>query len=236
MLVARRGDRLGEVSRATEGAHGVRSYPLVLDLSEPGAPAALVSELDAMGRSAEVLVNNAGYGLDGVFLEHQWDAQAAMLQLMLTTPVELVHRLLPGMLAARRGRVLTVASLGGLLHSTPRETLYGPIKRFAIAFSRTLAAEYRNTGVTFTAVCPGFTRTEMMDRGRAAVAAAKLPGWLVAHPDSVARTAWRAAERATLVSVPGVSNKLVAASLRMLPTTLGDRLVTGGFDRLTGVR
>jgi short-subunit dehydrogenase len=235
LLIARRAERLQQLCLTLERDQAIEARALAFDLSEPSAPAKVAAHLDEIDRPAAVLVNNAGYGIDGRFLDTPWPDQAAMLKLMLETPAELVHRLLPAMLAAGRGRVITMASMGGMFYSTPHETLYGPIKRFGIAFSRTLAEEYRGTGVTFTAVCPGLTRTEMMDHGRPAVAKERVPAWLIASPDTVARSAWKAAKRGDLVFVPGLVNKATASSLKIFPTDVMDRVLTAVFDRVTGV-
>lgn len=236
LLVARRVDRLDALGEALHGATGVRCTSLGVDLGTDDAAATVADAVLADGRPTAVLVNNAGYYLDGDFLEHPWDAQRSFLNVMVGTPTALVHRLLPAMLAAGAGRVITMASLGGLLHSTPHQTLYGPSKRFGIALSRGLAREYAGTGVTFTAVCPGFTRTEMMDHGATARAGERVPGFLVADADHVARRAWRATRAGRPVVVTGAPTKVAAAALRVLPTRWGDRLMAATFERLTAPR
>jgi hypothetical protein len=236
LLVARRGERLEQLAEALAPRHGVAVHPFPLDLTDPAAPAKVAGRIDELDRPAAVLVNNAGLFLESRFLDRPWESQAAVLQLMVQTPTELVHRLLPGMLAAGRGRVVTVASMGGFFHSTPKETLYGPVKRYAIAFSRSLATEYRGRGVTFTAVCPGFVRTEMMTANPGtASAGARLPGWTIMSADEAARAGWEAAERGDKVVVPGIVNKALVAALKVLPTESGDALVTKAFDFLTKV-
>ena len=236
LVVARRGDRLEERAADLRRRYGVIAHPFPLDLTDPGAAAKVAARVEELDRPAAVLVNNAGLIVDGRFLGQPWESQGAMLQLMVHTPTELVHRLLPAMLAAGHGRVVTVASMGGFFHSTPRQTLYAPVKRFAIAFSRGLATEYRGSGVTFTALCPGFVRTEMMagNPGTAA-AGSRLPGWTVMSAEQAARAGWTAAERGDRVVVPGAVNKALVAALKFLPTEAGDALVTKAFEVLTKV-
>jgi hypothetical protein len=233
LLIARREDRLNELAVEIGRRFDVAARALVLDLASTGAAAAVAATVVESGRAAAVLVNNAGYYLDGDFLDYDWDDQAAMLRVLLTTPTELTHALLPGMLAAGRGAVVTMASLGAFLPSTPHQTLYGPVKHYLVAFNRSLANEYAGRGVTFTAVCPGFTATEMMDRGSAANARLRLPKGMISDPERVARQSWAAARRGRTVVVPGVINKAAAGLLRVLPGDVADRLATSVFGWLT---
>jgi short-subunit dehydrogenase len=233
LLVARRKQRLDRLAESLTTTHAIDAHCLGLDLAEPLAPAAVTGAVESLHRPAAVLINSAGYYLDGDFLQHSWSEQATMLRVMLEVPTELIYALLPGMIRAGRGRVVTVASLGGFLHSTPHQTLYGPVKRYLIALSRTLATEYSGSGVTFTATCPGFTRTEMMDYGSTANAGSRLPAWTVADPDVVAAASWSGAERGQRVVVPGALNKAAVGMLHVLPTGPMDRLMTSAVSRLT---
>jgi uncharacterized protein len=236
LLVARRMDRLERLAVDLNARYGVDGYPFPLDLADPAAAAKVAGLVEELDRTTAVLVNNAGVIPDGCFADLTWESQAAVLAVMVQTPTELVHRLLPAMLAAGRGRVVTVASMGGYFHSTPRQTLYAPVKRYAIALSRGLATEYRHSGVTFTAVCPGFVDTEMMaGTPGTAAAGARLPRFAVMSADRAARAGWAAAERGERVAVPGVVNKALVAALKALPTETGDALVTKAFEILTRV-
>ena len=236
LLVARRMDRLECLALDLNARYGVDGYPFPLDLADPAAAAKVAGLVEELDRTTAVLVNNAGVITDGCFADRPWEAQSALLSLMVQTPTELVHRLLPAMLTARRGRVVTVASMGGFFHSTPRQTLYAPVKRYAIAFSRGLATEYRDSGVTFTAVCPGFVDTEMMAMNPGTAAAGRrLRRFAVMSADTAARAGWAAAQRGERVVVPGAVNKALVTALKVLPTEAGDALVTKAFEILTKV-
>ena len=236
LLMARRADRLERLAAECRSRHGVDAVPFPLDLADPGAAAKVAARVDELDRPAAVLVNNAGRFLNGGFLDQPWEVESGVLQLMVHTPTELIRRLLPGMLAAGRGRVITVASMGGFFHSTPQEALYAPVKHYGIALSRSLAGQYRGTGITFTAVCPGFVQTEMMLGNPGTEAAGRrLPGFAVMTADQAARAGWAAAERGERVVIPGVLNKALVVALKLLPTEAGDALVTKAFDILTKV-
>ena len=99
VLTARRTERLEALAAELRDRHGVDVLPLAADLADPAAPAALETALAAQGLSVDILVNNAGYGLPGGFGDNSWNDQAAVLQVMLSAPCELAHRVLPGMRA-----------------------------------------------------------------------------------------------------------------------------------------
>src|SRR4051812_41715754 len=139
VLVARREDRLQAVAARVAQQHGVSAQVIVLDLSRREAVADLAGQLAARRVAIDALVNNAGYGVPGVFTASSWERHETMLQLMLVGVAELTHRLLPGMIERRYGRIINVASLAGLVPSPAGHTLYGATKAFLIKFSESLA-------------------------------------------------------------------------------------------------
>ena len=131
--------------------HGRRVDVVVLDHSEPSAAERLCAELDARGITVDALVNNAGYGVPGLYVNVSWATQETMLQVMVVGVAELTRRLWPGMLERGYGRVINVASLAGLVPAPAGHTLYGATKAFLIKFSEALAQEGRPHGVHVTA-------------------------------------------------------------------------------------
>ncbi|MCA6287971.1 MAG: SDR family NAD(P)-dependent oxidoreductase, partial [Phenylobacterium sp.] len=156
-LTARRRERLDALADEVRLRFGVEALVLPEDLADPAAPARLLAAVDAAGRDVDVLVNNAGYGLPGVFAETGWQEQADFLQVMLHAPTELSHRVIPGMTERRFGRILNVASLAGLLPGARGHTLYAATKAYLVRFSQSLHLETRPLGVHVSALCPGFT-------------------------------------------------------------------------------
>ena len=207
-LTARRLDRLDALAHELRARHGVEVLTLAADLADPAAPARLAEVLTAQGRSADVLINNAGYGLPGGFGDNDWADQAAVLQVMLIAPTELAHRLLPGMLSRRHGRILNVASVAGM---TPGGVgLYGPVKRYLIGASQSLHMECAGTGVHVSALCPGLTWSEFHDvNGMREPLSRATPPWLWMQAEAV--------ERNQPVCVPGLANKVIAGLAQHLP-------------------
>jgi len=217
-LTARRADRLEALAAEIRLRFGVEALVIAADLAEPGASDAILAELTAHGRVVDALVNNAGYGLPGVYAETQWPDQRAMLQVMLIAVCDLTHKVLPGMIERRFGRIVNVASLAGLVPGTAGHTLYAATKSFMIKASQSLHLENLSTGVHVSALCPGFTFSEFHDvNGTRDLARQSTPDWLWLGADEVAATGYEAAEANRPVCVTGVPNKAIAALAKILP-------------------
>ena len=216
-LTARRADRLEELAQDIRRRHGVAVLPVAADLADPAAPQAILVRLADQGRAVDALVNNAGYGVPGHYADTAWAGQGAFLQVMVTAPCELAHRLVPGMAARGFGRIVNVASLAGLAPGGPGATLYAASKAFLVRFSESLHLETRGKGVHVTALCPGFTRSEFHDVMGTRDAADRLPSFMWQQPESVVREGWAAVTHAKPVCIPGTVNKLTAAAIRPVP-------------------
>ena len=217
VLTARRADRLNAVAAGLRERHGRRVEVVVLDHSEPGAAERLCNQLDARGIIVDALVNNAGYGVPGVYVNVPWVTQDAMLRVMVVGVAELTRRLWPGMLQRGYGRVINVASLAGLVPAPAGHTLYGATKAFLIKFSEALAQEGRPHGVHVTALCPGFTRSEFHDVTGTREQMNALPSWFWLEADTVARLGYEAVEAGTPVCVTGRLNRAIALAVRYVP-------------------
>ncbi|HEY6507065.1 MAG TPA: SDR family oxidoreductase [Vicinamibacterales bacterium] len=217
VLTARRQDKLDAVAARLREKYGRRVDTIVVDHGERSATARLCDELDERGITVDALVNNAGYGVPGLYANVPWETQETMLQLMVVGLAELTRRLWPGMLERRYGRVINVASLAGLVPAPAGHTLYGATKAFLIKFSEALAQEGRPHGVHCTAICPGFTRSEFHDVTGTRVQMQKLPSWFWLEAGEVARAGFEAAEAGTPVCVIGRVNRAIALAVRYVP-------------------
>ena len=231
-LTARRAERLEALGEEIRLRHGVETLTLPADLADPAAPAKLLADVAAQGRSVDALVNNAGYGLPGSFATTRWEDQARFLQVMVTAPCELAHRVLPGMVERRFGRIVNVASLAGLVPPSAGHTLYGAAKAFLVRFSQSLHLEGAPTGVHVSALCPGFTYSEFHDvTGTRAQISASTPPWLWLGADEVAAAGYEAVEANRPVCVPGAPNKAIAAVAKILPDDWGLALMASQGPR-----
>lgn len=217
-LTARRTERLDALAEEVRLRYGVETLTVAADLAEPEAPGQILDHLTAHGRTVDALVNNAGYGLPGTYAETAWADQAAFIQVMMTAPCELAHRVLGGMQQRRFGRIVNVASLAGLVPGAAGHTLYAASKSFLVKFSQSLHLEAAGDGVHVTALCPGFTYSEFHDvNGTRALVSASTPPWLWLGADEVAAAGYEAVEANRAVCVPGAPNKAIAAFAKLLP-------------------
>ena len=217
IVSARREDRLVALAHSLSESYGVDVSVATADLSRPDAPLDLLNRIEARGRPLDAVVNNAGFGLPGTFVETSWEDQRDFLQLMLTTPTEICHRVLPGMQARGFGRIINVASLVSFLPGSKGHTLYGPVKSALMKLSESLNEETAGTGVHVTAVCPGLTYSEFHDVNGQRERVSELPDYMWQKADEVAEAGFEAVEANRPVVVTGGGNKAIAALAHVLP-------------------
>jgi short-subunit dehydrogenase len=221
ILVARRAGRLRELATLLQERHGITATAIDSDLTEAGAVAKLMDEIGAAGLTVTHLINNAGYGLRGEFAELDGPSQARMIDLNCRALVELCHAVLPGMLAAKRGGILNVASTAAF-QPGPWMAVYYASKAFVLSFSEALHHEVRDKGVSVAALCPGATRTEFFDV--ADMRDSALSKFLAGKPEKVVRDGLKALAGNKAVSVSGALNATIAGSIRFTPRPLARRI------------
>ena len=216
-LTARRSERLDALAADLAREHAVDTRVIAADLAKPGAPDDIFRTLEAGGVGVDILINNAGFGLPGYYLDSEWPAHRDFIELMVTSYAHLVRLVLPGMKERGYGRIVQVASLAGLVPGSAGHTLYGASKAFLVSFSQSLAAECEGTGVKVSALCPGFTYSEFHDVNNSRALVSKLPKYMFMDAAPVVEGALRAVENAHVVYVPGLWNKFAAWLAKALP-------------------
>ncbi|HSP80281.1 MAG TPA: SDR family oxidoreductase [Myxococcaceae bacterium] len=215
ILVARSGDRLEELAVKLRQSHSVEAHVLPADLAEPGAPRHLFEQVKARGLEVEFLVNNAGFGSNGAFLDLELAREARMVQLNCTALLELTHLFARPMRERGHGRILNIASTAGFQPGPGMATYYAT-KAFVVSFSEALAHELEGTGVSVTTYCPGATQTEFAARaGNDKSRLFQRSG--VAQAPEVAEDAYEAMMRGKVLAVHGVLNWLGMQSVRLAP-------------------
>lgn len=162
VLVARREERLRDLAASLESGYNVTATVIGLDLARPDAAAELRRELQARGLSVDTLVNNAGFGMKGDFVEADPARIAEMVQLNVSSLVAITRELLPDLVRAGRGALVNIASTAAY-QPCPSMAVYGATKAFVLSFTEALAYETRESGLGVLAVSPGATRTEFFD-------------------------------------------------------------------------
>jgi short-subunit dehydrogenase len=194
-------------------APGVTVETVAADLSTPSGVSTLLERVG--DRPIEVLVNNAGFGSYGPFAEADVERESEEVGVDVSAVVVLARAVLPGMIARGSGGILNVASTIAF-QPAPYQAVYAASKAFVLSFSQALWAEARGTGVAVTALCPGPTRTGFVDALRADVAHTVIYRTL-AEPGPVIEAGLAALEKGRAVAIPGVRNKIIAASGRFMP-------------------
>jgi short-subunit dehydrogenase len=217
VLIGRSEERLAVVADAIRRKGG-DAFVLSLDLLSDNAVKQVKDFLDGNGLVCDVLVNSAGQGLQGLAASLPIGEQLEMIDLNARVLVELTLALVPGMVARRRGGVINMGSVAGLVPG-PQMAVYYATKSFVSSFSQALYEELRRTGVTVTSVVPGPVETGFLS-GRG-IKDLRVFRYLPAlSAEEVAKAAWRGFERRRRLVVPGLSSKLATFLTSLVPLRL----------------
>ena len=216
VLVARREERLTEL-RTELAPTGVRIETCIVDLEAASSADDLMAWLDAAGIVPETLVNNAGFGLRGRFATMPYDEQTAMVELNVTTLTRLCRRVLPGLVARRRGGIVNVVSMAAF-QAIPYMAVYAATKAYVLSLSEALHEEVRSHGVTVTAVCPGPTATEFTKRADLEKSKLFQSGSMSA--EDVARIGLDGHEAGRAIVITGGRNHAIGLASKFLPRML----------------
>jgi short-subunit dehydrogenase len=229
ILVARSQDKLSELAARLESEFRVKTLVIGKDLSRPSAADEIYEEVTAASMPVDVLVNNAGFGVYGLFADTDLEAELQMLQVNITALTSLTKFFLPGMLKRREGRILNVASTAGFAIG-PLMAVYYASKAYVLSFSAALANELEGTGVTVTTLAPGPTRTGLQQRG--AMGDSRLFQGQIADAKSVALAGYRGLMAGKPLVIPGIRNKLIPLVARLSPRGVMARVVRRAQERV----
>jgi uncharacterized protein len=228
ILVARSQDKLKELAARLESEHRVKTLVITKDLSRPSAVDETYEEVTA-SMQVDVLVNNAGFPVFGLFVETDLQVELEMLQVNVIALTALTKLFLRGMTERRSGRILNLASTAAF-EPGPLMAVYYASKAYVLSFSEALANEVRGTGVTVTALCPGPTRTGFQKRG--VMEDSRLVQGQIADARSVALAGYRGLMAGKTIVIPGFTNKLVPWIVRVSPRGVVTRVVRRMQDRV----
>jgi len=217
VLVSRRREALAAVADELETTDGVDAHVMPADLSEPAEAVALHGSVDDAGLEVDVLVNNAGFGSYGPFLDDDPATDRALIELHVGTVTTLTKLFGREMADRGGGRILNNASIAGWA-PTPNSAVYSAAKHYERAFSEALAEELADQGITVTALCPGETDTGFFDRGNYEESGAAEADRMSAA--AVAEAGYRGLMAGDRIVVPGGLNKARAFLRRLLPRWL----------------
>jgi short-subunit dehydrogenase len=223
VLVARRLDRLQIL--AEELRRQFRSEVVVeqVDLSDVAAVVQLHQRLRERGMAIDILINNAGHGLQGPFLDARLEAALAMVQLDIASLTAVTHVFAQDMRTRKRGKILLVASLLAY-QGVENFAVYSAAKAYVLRLAEALHRELKSDGITVTALCPGMSAT-----GFAKAAQQKITPvlkLLMMQPAPVVRAGIRALQAGTISVVPGLANKLSAIFTWATPRWLHQAIIS----------
>jgi len=208
ILSARREEKLSALADELKERHGTSSLILLADLATDEGVAKL--ETAITDTPLDLLINNAGFGVEGTFLSADLGRQVDMIHVHVLATVRLTRAALPGMIERGRGGVINVSSIAAFLARAETVT-YCATKAYLNTFSKALAEELRGTGVQVQALCPGFTHTDFHDRPELPnFEKGSYPDWVWMSAEAVAQQSLEALERGKVIFVPGRLNKVLA--------------------------
>ena len=224
VLVARDGARLQGVAGDLADRHGVDVEVLVADLSVREQLTSVADRLSEAARPVDLLINNAGFGLKRRFVEGELAAEERMLDVLCRAVLVLSHAAARAMIERGSGAIVNVSSVAGFTAGGS----YAAAKAWVTTFTEGLACELLGTGVTATALCPGFVRTEMHQRAAMSMRSIPVRAWLDA--DDLVSTALADVRRGRVISVPTKRYKVVVMLASKGPRSVVRR-VTGSRPR-----
>lgn len=216
LLVARNEGKLLNIQQAMTKDYPVKVYTLATDLSTPEGVDDILDFVKATGLRVAYLVNNAGFGVYGNFIERSWQKYAEMIALNVESLTALTYHFGRQMADAGKGRILNVASTAGF-QPDPYFAAYGATKAYVISLTEALHKELESSGVTVTVLSPGATRTEFMDR--ADMGHTKLFDSGVMSARDVAHVGFQGMMQGKLHVIPGWKNRVMAFFSSITPSS-----------------
>jgi short-subunit dehydrogenase len=212
VLVARDLPRLQERATALEAKFGVSTHVIQADLATDEG--CLKVEKYITENQINVLINNAGFGTNKAFTMSTLEIEQQLLDVLVRTPMRLMHVALPLMKTRNNGIIINVSSVAGYIAGGT----YSASKSYLTVLTESLHTELSATNVKVSALCPGFTRTEFHQRGKMSMKG--LPNFLWLNSDRLVEQSWRDALKGKAVSVPGWQYKLLVFIVQTVPRSI----------------
>jgi short-subunit dehydrogenase len=212
VLVARDLPRLQERATGLEAKFNIKTHLIQADLATDSGCNAV--EKYIANNHIDVLINNAGFGINKAFTVSQLDSEQQLLDVLVRTPMRLMHVALPLMKQRNKGVIINVSSVASFIAGGT----YSASKSYLTVLSESLHTELAGTNVKISALCPGFTRTEFHQRGRMSMKG--LPSFLWLDSDELVAKAWSDALKGEAISIPGWQYRLLVIVIKKLPRSI----------------
>jgi short-subunit dehydrogenase len=212
VLVARDLPRLNERAAALETNFKIQTKVIAADLATDSG-CKLIEDF-ILENEVEVLINNAGFGINKSFLVSDIAAEQQMFDVLVRTPMRLMHAILPKMKARNSGTLINVSSVAAWIAGGT----YSASKSYLTVLTESLHTELAGTNVKVSALAPGFTRTEFHQRGRMKMSS--LPNFMWLNSDELVAKSWADAQKGLAISIPGWQYIILSSFLRFGPRPL----------------
>ncbi len=218
VIVARNKIVLEQVKNELEKKHNINIKSIVKDLSEPNSSQEIIEEINKDKIEINILINNAGFGTFGEFTNLSFEKQKSLLEVNVRTLIELSYYFIKEMKKRKEGKILNVASIAAY-EPGPYMAMYYASKAFVLSFTESMHKELKPYGISVSALCPGPTETNFekeakMDKSK------MFKVLLVSKKEKVAYKGYKALMKNKVITIPGLSNKIVVFSSRILPKSV----------------
>ncbi len=231
VITGRRKEELTQVAREIAEKYGVEVVEHIIELSSPIEFSALLQEIQPY-EDIEVLINNAGFGNYGTFLEVDYFEHENMVSVHIDVALQLIHAIAPAMVKNKRGAIINVSSLLSF-YPVPNTAIYSATKAFLTSFSEALASELGPHGIVVQALLPGLTRTDFHRKSGTTETIKKqasLIRWMTS--EQVVDASFVALKRGKAICIPGAINRLIVMiTNRLLPRSLVYRILRKAVSR-----
>jgi short-subunit dehydrogenase len=214
VIVARDQIRLEERAAKWREKFKVDVEVLKADLATQEGIHKVELRIENRSRPIDVLINNAGFGINSSFLVSNRQSENDLLDVLVRAPLRFMHAALPAMKERNNGIIINVSSVAGWIAGGS----YSAAKSFLTVMSESLHTELKGTNVRVHALCPGFTRTEFHQRGKMKMSG--LPNFMWLDSRAVVAAAWKSANAGKALSVPGIQYKILKAIIDISPRSL----------------
>jgi len=218
ILVARNKNRLASTAKSLNKEFGVKVEVLPADLTKPVQLEKVRKRLSDSKKPIEVLINNAGFGINKSFLVSDLSDEQGLLDVLVTAPMRLTHAVLPIMKKRNSGTIVNVSSVASWIAGGS----YSAAKSYLTVLTESLHTELRSTKVKISALCPGFTRTEFHERGRMKMNG--LPNFMWLSAEEVVSKSWRDVNAGKVISIPGWQYLILSSISRFGPRPMVRRI------------
>ncbi|PEJ58389.1 short-chain dehydrogenase [Bacillus sp. AFS002410] len=227
ILVARNRNKLEEMAISLMKQFSIKVLVISEDLSQASSAKSIADQVLKSEMEVDLLINNAGVALYGNFGFTDLEKELNMIQLNIVTLTELVKYFLPTMLQNKSGQIINIASTAAF-QPGPLMSVYAASKAYVLSFSEALSEELKHTGVSVTTICPGPTKTGIINASGGNKS--KLFQGKMMSPRKVAKLTYEAIKKEKTVVVTGLKNKILAQAVRFIPRTIVRKLARKLLD------